>query len=77
MATASSNTPQCSADHPAIAQFPGVMQKLLVREALALEKRIAEGKGIPGFDEYLIRDSVGDHRVTVASLGYTSRRNRR
>ena len=41
------------------------MQKLLVPEVLALEKRIAEGKDIPGFDEYLIRDSVGDH---VASL---------
>jgi hypothetical protein len=44
----------CTGEHPAIARFPVVIQKLLVPEVLAVEERIAEGKDTPDFDEELI-----------------------
>jgi hypothetical protein len=44
----------CTGEHPAMARFPVVIQKLLVPEVLAVEERIAEGKDTPDFDEELI-----------------------
>jgi hypothetical protein len=43
----------CTGEHPAIARFPVVIQKLLVPEVLAVEERISEGKDTPEFDEDL------------------------
>ncbi|KAA8893706.1 hypothetical protein FN846DRAFT_913747 [Sphaerosporella brunnea] len=43
----------CAGEHPAIARFPVVIQKLLVPEVLAVEERIAEGKDTPEFNEEL------------------------